>query len=136
MKTTLIILLTICTSSFIFAQSTVNYKYNSEDFDESYILSKNYPDPFNDFTLIEFTLSSDKYVKIFVKDSSGEMVETLVDGEVGQGIHSIHYKPAINQQNGTYYYTMEIYSEDNLKTTFSDKKEMHYDKGKVVLFQK
>jgi len=52
-------------------------------------LLKNYPNPFNPRTTVEFTLSRDARATLHVYDVQGRMVRTLLDSHVAAGRHSI-----------------------------------------------
>ena len=56
---------------------------------EDYILSQNYPNPFNPSTQIEYSVPESGYVTVAIYDVAGRLVQTLVDGVVESGYHSI-----------------------------------------------
>ena len=136
MKKAILILITVFNVSFLYAQTAPTYEYNSGTQSNEFILNQNYPDPFNDYTIIEFSLTSDKYVKIYVKDNSGIVIETLVDGEVEYGVHSVVYKPHLKVENGTFFCYMDILDEANNKTIYSVSKERQFNKSNIGLYKK
>lgn len=136
MKKIILILIAVFNVSFLNAQTDPTYEYNSGTQSNKFILNQNYPDPFNDYTFIEFSLTSENYVKIYIKDNSGIVIETLVDGEVDYGVHSVVYKPHLKLENGNFFCYMDIINEANSETIYSVSREMQYEKGNKILFKK
>tara|TARA_Y100001936_G_C15890513_1_gene567727 strand:- start:26 stop:895 length:870 start_codon:yes stop_codon:yes gene_type:complete len=56
---------------------------------EDYVLGQNYPNPFNPSTQIDYTVPESGYVTVSIYDVSGRLVQTLVDGFVESGYHSL-----------------------------------------------
>jgi hypothetical protein len=56
---------------------------------KNFTLYQNYPNPFNAQTTIRFELKSQLKVQLRIFDSVGELIETLVDRELGLGTHEI-----------------------------------------------
>jgi hypothetical protein len=54
-------------------------------------LLKNYPNPFNPRTTVEFTLPRDASTTLRVYDTRGRLVRTLIDSYVAAGRHSIRW---------------------------------------------
>ena len=52
-------------------------------------MSQNYPIPFNPSTHIEYSVPESGYVTVAIYDVTGRLVQTLVDGFVESGYHSI-----------------------------------------------
>jgi len=50
-------------------------------------LEQNYPNPFNPSTMLRFTLPVQSWTRVRVYNSVGQCVRTLVDGELGSGLH-------------------------------------------------
>jgi hypothetical protein len=70
---------------------------------ENCFTGKNYPDPFNAYTTIEYELPSSADVTIEVFDMLGRKVETLFSGVMPRGIHRVNWNAGDNS-SGVYYY--------------------------------
>ncbi|MDH3252611.1 MAG: T9SS type A sorting domain-containing protein, partial [Ignavibacteria bacterium] len=71
-------------------------------------LEQNYPNPFNPATTIRFAVpggSRTSHVVLAVFDLLGRMVETLVDGEMTPGYHTVRWN-ADGRASGIYYCRM------------------------------
>lgn len=73
---------------------------------EKFELSQNYPNPFNPSTKINFNLSKESNVKIYIYNILGERVRELVNGQVSPGKHTINFN-AGNLASGIYIYQIE-----------------------------
>ncbi|MGA7161851.1 MAG: T9SS type A sorting domain-containing protein [Bacteroidota bacterium] len=69
-------------------------------------LSQNYPNPFNPSTNIEFSIPKREHVVLGIYDLLGRVVETLVDGVVAEGTHSVEWKPS-GDESGVYFYRLQ-----------------------------
>lgn len=65
----------------------VRIELNAEALERSqeFALDQNYPNPFNAQTRIEYALTASAYVRLDIYNSSGQHIETLVDGEQSEG---------------------------------------------------
>jgi hypothetical protein len=70
-----------------------------------YVLSQNYPNPVTKGSVIRLSLPKKQTVKLDVYNANGVKVRTLLNGEVGEGVHevSIH---AGNFISGAYFYAI------------------------------
>ena len=68
-------------------------------------LHRNYPNPFNPETRIDFTISQTGNTKLFVYNSKGEIVSKLIDGELARGYHSVSFDGS-RLVSGVYYYAL------------------------------
>jgi hypothetical protein len=75
-------------------------------------LEPNHPNPFNPSTVISFSLQAASNVRLRVYDLSGQLVRTLVTGEMPAGQHSVrwHGDDAFNRfvAAGMYFYKIEV----------------------------
>jgi hypothetical protein len=69
-------------------------------------LHQNYPNPFNPTTTIKFDLAKESVVKLSVYNYNGQIVRSLVDGNMKAGYHSVNFD-ASSLSAGVYYCTME-----------------------------
>jgi len=70
-------------------------------------LIRNYPNPFNPTTNIQYTLQEQNNVRISIFNSLGELVETLIDGRQNAGEYSIRWDAA-KYPSGIYLYRIQV----------------------------
>ena len=75
-----------------------------------FILRGNYPNPFNNLTIIQFDLKKASHVKLDILNINGKMVETLVNKEYQEGSYNIPWKPRA-KSSGTYMYRLTVNGE-------------------------
>jgi hypothetical protein len=68
-------------------------------------LAQNYPNPFNPTTSINFYSNMTGKVELSVYNSNGELVSTLVNGNLNAGNHTVMFD-ASNLNSGVYFYTL------------------------------
>ncbi len=78
---------------------------------QNYIVHKNYPNPFNPATNIEFTLRKAGKVTLTVYDLTGQKVKTLVNKKMSAGSHTAVWN-GMNEMgqkvsSGAYFYRLE-----------------------------
>ena len=78
-----------------------------------YVLSANYPNPFNPSTTFSFTLPLDKQISLRVYDITGRLVHTLIDNQwYSAGTHEATWSGINNAglpvASGTYIYTLQF----------------------------
>ncbi len=78
-------------------------------------LSRNYPNPFNPETIIEYTLPRTESVRLVVYDLLGREVARLVDGVQPAGRHRVRFQ-ARELSSGTYVYRLETAGEQHMQT--------------------
>ena len=79
-----------------------------EEMDEmptEFLLFRNYPNPFNPSTSIQYAVSSRQFVTLKVYDILGNEIETLVNEEKSTGTYEITWY-AENLPSGVYFYKM------------------------------
>ena len=64
---------------------------NSNLLDIELLLQQNFPNPFNSSTLIRFRLPAENKIKITLYNVLGEKIQTITDGFVFKGMHSINF---------------------------------------------
>ena len=72
----------------------------------SFNLSRNYPNPFNPETLINYSIPENSKVELTVFNLLGQNVAKLVDREQAPGNYSVSFK-AGSLPGGTYYYVLK-----------------------------
>ena len=77
-------------------------------------LFHNYPNPFNNETVINYTIKDNAYVKLSVYNSKGELISNLVNQKQNRGRHSFVYN-SDKLNSGVYYYRLEV--DSKLSTT-------------------
>lgn len=78
---------------------------NGEALPSTYKLLRNYPNPFNPSTTIEFGVESVGNVNLTVYNTLGQEVTQLVDMKMNAGVYEITFNPQ-NLASGIYYYTL------------------------------
>lgn len=71
-----------------------------------YLLGHNYPNPFNDFTVIEFEIPDDAHVSLKIYNLLGHEIAELAGKKYSKGKHSIEFD-ASNLSHGQYFYTLK-----------------------------
>jgi len=74
-------------------------------------LYQNYPNPFNPETVIRFDNADDTFVELNIFNSSGQLVRSLVGGELKKGSYSVVWDGRDNSgsglSSGVYYYSLK-----------------------------
>ena len=90
------------------ANSNTLQKNSSEvEIPKSYMLSQNFPNPFNPTTTIKYALPENEKVTIVIYDLLGREVAELVNGEVAAGYHEVEFN-ANNLASGIYFYRLSV----------------------------
>jgi hypothetical protein len=76
------------------------------DLPKIFTLQKNYPNPFNPSTTIEFDLPKASDVRIEVYNIAGQKVQTLLNEKKPAGSHQVEFN-ADNLSSGVYFYKIE-----------------------------
>jgi hypothetical protein len=66
-------------------------------------LNQNFPNPFNPYTIISFSLADKQYVKLKIYDLTGSEIKTLISGEYEPGIYKIEFNGS-DLSSGVYFY--------------------------------
>lgn len=72
---------------------------------QAQVLGQNYPNPFNPVTTIQFSLPQSSDVRLEIYNSTGQLVEVLVDGRRAAGTHALSWD-AGRRASGTYFYRL------------------------------
>jgi hypothetical protein len=98
----------------------------------NYQLYQNYPNPFNPSTKISYRLKERGYIKLYVYDIKGELVETLVNKYQEGGYYEVKFSPSGpgnpesgKLASGIYIYQIMVRNEQNIPV-FTDIKKMIY----------
>jgi len=80
----------------------------------SFTLMQNYPNPFNPVTNISYKTDKSCKVRLVVLNVKGQIVETLIDGNVDKGSHTVQWKPD-NVSSGVYFYMISVGGYKDIK---------------------
>jgi type IX secretion system substrate protein len=78
------------------------------------VLSHNYPNPFNSNTSIEYTLPANGYARLEVYNSSGQLIDVLVNGYRMAGSHMAVWNTN-NHSSGVYFYRFRYRDKSEAK---------------------
>lgn len=73
---------------------------------KEFVLSQNFPNPFNPTTTIEYTISKSSYVTLKVYDILGREIKTLVDEDEQPGYYHATFS-AFGLPSGIYFYRLQ-----------------------------
>jgi len=79
---------------------------NDESERQQFILHNNYPNPFNPATTMSYTLANPGHVSLYVYNSTGQKIATLVDTHMSAGEHSAKFDGR-GLASGMYFYRFE-----------------------------
>jgi hypothetical protein len=74
---------------------------------QNYQLSQNYPNPFNPVTTISYALPQASNVELNVYNLNGQLVQSLVNGRLGKGMHKAEFNGA-DLTSGMYIYNLKV----------------------------
>ena len=92
-------------ATFISSSTAATLVLKNEIAPASFSLSQNFPDPFNPSTQIDFSLPQQSNVQLKVYNTLGQLVTTLVNGNLSAGSHSVTFD-ARNLASGLYIYRL------------------------------
>jgi len=81
---------------------------------DEYVLLNNYPNPFNNSTVIEFYISNNQNVYISVYDINGRLVSEIASDNYNSGYHSLSWNPT-NSPSGLYLLSIVTGSQNRTK---------------------
>ena len=79
----------------------------------SFVLEKNYPNPFNPYTSINYSLSDNGQISLIVYNSLGQIVKTLENGYKQKGSYTVSFDGSA-LPSGIYFY--QLSSKGHVKT--------------------
>ena len=79
----------------------------TKDTDKTEVSIKNYPNPFNPTTQLEYGISEPGFISLKVYDMMGREVVTLVNETKKAGSHSVRFDGS-SLSSGIYYYTLSV----------------------------
>ena len=79
----------------------------------SFVLEKNYPNPFNPYTSINYSLSNNGQISLIVYNSLGQIVKTLENGYKQKGSYTVSFDGSA-LPSGIYFY--QLSSKGHVKT--------------------
>lgn len=85
---------------------TVSIDDLDSELPSSYILSNNYPNPFNPTTTINFSIPEQTNVKVIIYDALGNQVDVITNEVKPAGNYSVKWN-AVNYASGIYFYKLE-----------------------------
>jgi hypothetical protein len=89
----------------------------------TYGLEQNFPNPFNPFTLIKYSVPENGFVKLSVYNLVGEEVNVLVSGQVDAGFYETEFD-ATALPSGIYFYRLQVYPANGGAGSFVETKKM------------
>ncbi len=82
----------------------------------------NFPNPFVNTTTIKYNVTSTCIVSLYIYDSIGKRIETIVDSKKHKlGSYTTEWNPSSNISKGVYQIRLETFSSDGNKTSISHK---------------
>jgi len=76
---------------------------------QSYTLFPNFPNPFNTQTNIKISLPKETYLKVYIYNINGRIVEKIFEGKMNPGYHNFLWN-AVDKPSGTYF--IKVQSKD------------------------
>ena len=82
---------------------------------DAFSLHANYPNPFNPFTTLSFSINRAQTVRLSVFDVLGREVRVLIDGHTPAGLHEVRFD-AESLSSGTYFYRLQTDSRAEVRS--------------------
>ncbi len=84
---------------------TVTGINDSKNIIKTFEVRQNYPNPFNPSTKIEFQIPKEGFVSVKVYNVLGKEVATLLNGQIGEGVHNLDFNTTeLGLSSGVYFY--------------------------------
>ncbi len=71
------------------------------------VLNQNFPNPFNPYTSIEYTIHTSGHTRLEIYSSTGQLADVLVDGTCQEGTHMAVWNTQ-NHASGVYFYRLQF----------------------------
>jgi hypothetical protein len=84
----------------------VNEKPQAPPTPRTHVLEPAHPNPFNAATMIHFTIAYKTYMQLKVYNVEGQLIQTLTEGTVGEGRHSVLFD-GIHLPSGIYFCVLQ-----------------------------
>ncbi|MBK6764959.1 MAG: T9SS type A sorting domain-containing protein [bacterium] len=94
--------------------NTVDVRELPAPLPREYMLTQNFPNPFNPTTEFRFTIPNTEAVKIAIYNTLGQQVETLIDEVMHAGTYHVMFD-ASALASGVYFYRLETPSFQSVK---------------------
>ena len=83
-----------------------------QEIPNDYLLYQNYPNPFNPSTEIKFGIKAKGHVKLYIYNSLGQIVTTLLDRDMNAGTYTVRWdgldRHGKRSSSGAYYYNIQV----------------------------
>jgi len=70
-------------------------------------MDQNAPNPFTDYTSLQFDMGSDAHARVCIYSSNGQLIDCLVDEMKNQGKHRVNWDTS-NLAPGIYFFSLEV----------------------------
>jgi hypothetical protein len=77
------------------------------EFQSTYALDDNYPNPFNPSTTIRFQLPRSSMTSLKIFNTLGQAIATLIEGQKEAGLHQVEWN-AMDIASGIYFYRLQV----------------------------
>ncbi len=84
----------------------INIQNINSEIPVSYLLEQNYPNPFNPSTTIKFEISKASFVRLYIYDVQGKLVDNIFEGTLNPGSFKAQWN-AGDKPSGIYIYKLE-----------------------------
>ena len=101
------------------AETALDVDYRGLRVPNSFTLNQNYPNPFNPSTSISFSIPEVANVKIEIRDISGRLIKSLVNGFQKAGLTKLNWnstnEAGENVSAGVYFYSVKVNNDIQTK---------------------
>ncbi len=94
-------------SSAGISQAVSNASSSIKEIDSNYKVNQNYPNPFDQYTNISFTIPEKGNVEVIIYNALGQKEATLVKGFLSAGEHKFTWNTK-DEKSGVYYYIVKF----------------------------